>query len=91
MFKWKGANKYSPVIHELDTFDLTKWSENVFEKAKSVFENYLNEVNLIQLQDDKPEKNDVKVNEFNKCDICDKIFVDKFQWECKIEIQFSLS
>jgi hypothetical protein len=78
------------VVHELDTVDLNKWSENVLEKAKTIFEKYLNETDSIQLQQDKPEKNNTIINELNKCDICDKIFVDKFQWECTIKFKFKL-
>ena len=79
------------MVHELDTVDLNKWSENVLEKAKIIFEEYLSQSGSIRLQQDKPEKNNTTVNEFNKCDICDKIFVDKFQWECNIKITHHLT
>ena len=26
----KGANQFSPIVHELDTSDLEKWNENIF-------------------------------------------------------------
>ena len=68
---------------------MDKWSENIFDTAKNTFEEYLNEtnVNLKQVDIVKPDTN---VSEFNKCEICDKIFVDKFQWECKALDKFDL-
>lgn len=43
-----------------------------------IWENNQVELNYTE----KPEENS-KIFEYNKCEICNRIFVNKFQWECK--------
>lgn len=81
---FQGANKYSPSIHELDTVDLEKWSENIFNKAKEIFKLYLDDSNY-NSKHIKTETELDEINEFNKCEICDKVFVDKHQWTCHLK------
>jgi hypothetical protein len=77
-----GANNHSPIIHKLDTVDLENWAQNIFDKAKSIFEDYLNnKMDLRNQISPSISTNHEVINEFNKCEICNKIFVDKSQWE----------
>lgn len=87
-----GADKGSPVVHELDTTDLTSWEENIFGKASNVFDNYLSRFEQnpdvsLNTRDDTNEENTSKsdeIFEFNKCEICDRVFVNKDQWTSKL-------
>ncbi len=72
---------------------MTKWNENIFDKAKSIFNSYLEgfqkdpDSNLNKRDDDSLEKSTAEndIFQYNKCKICDnKIFINKFQWECKL-------
>ncbi|CAF0905323.1 unnamed protein product [Brachionus calyciflorus] len=84
----KRSEKNSPIVHELDTTDLNKWNENIFQKAVDKFTDYMTRFesdNQVELnKSDKNESVD-EVFEFNKCEICNKIFVNKFQWDCHIK------
>jgi len=60
---------------------VSRWDETIFEVAKQRFETYLEGTNELKaLTDDF--KNETCF-EYNKCEKCDKVFVDKFQWDCK--------
>lgn len=83
----KGVGPGSPIVYELDTTNLEKWNENVFDKARDTFkEKYLD---MFEAHPDADlNKNDGEfypddVFEFNKCEICDREFKNKFQWECE--------
>lgn len=81
-----GGEKNSPKVHELDTTDLENWNEKIFQNAVDVFTDYStrydldNNIELNKSESDEPKDD---VFEFNKCEICKKTFVNKFQWECK--------
>ena len=70
----------------MDTVDLENWTENIFNRAKSIFEDYLNnKIDLVRKQGSPTTTaKEAVINEFNKCEICNKIFIDKSQWECKL-------
>ena len=76
-----GANEFSPLVHELDTSDVSRWDETIFEVAKQKFETYLDGRNGLNAVTDDFKKE--TCFEYNKCKQCDKVFVDKFQWDCK--------
>ncbi|RNA21623.1 tRNA mitochondrial [Brachionus plicatilis] len=86
--RWiKRFETITPIIHQIDTTDLTKWDQSVFSKALSTFTDCLNRYELdnqveINKMDTAEEKGDHF--QFNKCDICDRVFINKFQWECHL-------
>ena len=75
-----GAGKGAPIVHELDTTDLDKWDEVIFDKAVKIFQNYLTG-NVISLPETTSKED--SIFEYNKCETCDLIFVEKNQWECE--------
>lgn len=79
----KRANEYAPIVHEVDTSDVSKWDEEIFEPARIIFENYLNGTQQAKITagDFKKDTN----FEYNKCNTCDRVFVDKFQWNCHLK------
>ena len=88
--RWKGAIENSPIVHELDTTDLNKWTENIFEKSSKIFKDYLEryEQNCDSNLNERKEPCKfvhlgAEIHEYNKCEICDKVFVNKSQWNCK--------
>ena len=90
IFIFLGTCINSPIVYELDSSDLDKWNEKVLDKSKSIFKDYLdkfeknNKVALnLRRHEIKDESKEIHV--FNKCEVCDRIFVNKFQWECKIK------
>jgi len=85
--KFNKEYKNSIKIHPIDTSDLVKWDENIFGNSMKMFENYLKkfeeypDANLNQQEVDNNQSNE-SVFEYNKCEICDRVFVNKFQWQC---------
>lgn len=82
----KGADKKSPIVHELDTSDLEKWNENIFEKATNIYEDYLNRFeknNAIELNKTNNVSEECDIFEYNKCEECNLVFINKNQWNCK--------
>lgn len=88
----KGAERNSPLVHELDTTDLDKWKENILTKATNIFDDYLiqyendNHVELNRDEEETTVKPNNEIFEYNKCEICDKVFINKDQWKSKISI-----
>jgi hypothetical protein len=89
-----GGNEHSPCIHELDTSDLNKWKENVFERARSIYEHYERDLEkglepnkiqkaLLNLNNKKDDQE--AIHEYNECYICNRVFVNKFQWQCHLK------
>jgi hypothetical protein len=76
-------------VHELDTSDLDKWNEDVLDKSKSIYKDYLDrfdknieiDLNFKENQINNNESKEIHV--YNKCEVCDRIFVNNFQWNCK--------
>lgn len=75
----------------MDTTNLDKWNENIFDKAACVFKDYLDtyendvnvDINKIKRSSESLAPNEEKeeeIHEFNKCSICDRIFIDRSQW-----------
>ena len=84
----KGVVDNSPIVHELDTTDLTKWTENIYEKARQTFADYLDRFekdpssNLNQRSESIEYVNlNEEIHQYNKCEICDRIFINKSQWD----------
>ena len=85
-----GTEEGSPIIHELDTTDLLKWRENIFEKATKIFnENYFlayekdNNADLNKKSDSETSQTYKEIFEYNQCKACDKVFINKSQWDGK--------
>lgn len=76
----KGACENSPIVTEIDTSDISNWDEDIFEKARKEFQSYLYGT---QSTKDSIDVQKDSVFEYNKCESCDRVFVDKFQWNCK--------
>jgi hypothetical protein len=76
------------LVHELDTTDLNKWTENILEKSTAVFGDYLErfekdcEANL-NLKNESTKCSNEEIHVHNKCEICDRIFINKSQWTGK--------
>ena len=85
MIFWIGANEFAPIVHEVDTSDVAQWDEKIFEPARSTFEAYLNGTNKPKKKEDAENFETSSKFEYNKCEYCDKIFVDKFQWNCNLK------
>lgn len=74
-------------IHSVDTTNLTDWDEKIFGNSMKIFDSYLSkfeenpDANLNQQEVDNNQSNE-SVFEYNKCEICDRVFVNKFQWQC---------
>ena len=78
-----NKDRQVPELYPLDTSDVSKWKENVQEKAELIVLNYLedDEVNLEPLA--KITKLNEGLNEEinNFCEICQRVFVGEFQWQ----------
>ena len=72
-------------VHNLDTSCLQKWTESVFEVAKNVLhddlESFEKHGQFVQESNETNKQEDIY--EFNKCDVCDKTFINKDQWNGK--------
>lgn len=77
----KGACENSPQVTEIDTSDISNWDNEIFGKAQKEFQNYLDGTQIIKSSSETQKDS---VFQYNKCESCDRVFVDKFQWECKI-------
>lgn len=67
-----------PPIYELDTTDVSKWDEEVKNKAIHIIESYLNDTQsefepLHSNIDDS--KREMDGNSHNYCDVCNRIFI----------------
>jgi len=78
----KRACENSPIVTEIDTSDISNWDEDIFEKARKEFQSYLYGT---QATKDSVDVQKDSVFEYNKCESCDRVFVDKFQWNCHIK------
>lgn len=81
MVSFLGANEFAPIVHEVDTSDVGKWDEDIFEPARANFEEYLNGTNRFKIVGDATGFEKESKFEYNKCQDCDKVFVDKLQWK----------
>ena len=88
----KRADQGSPIIHELDTTNLEKWTENIYDKAKNTFNDYLVRFEEDQNADLNKKSDNIgsfgkqeEIFEYNKCESCEKVFINKFQWDCHIK------
>lgn len=88
MVSFLGANKFAPIVHEVDTSDVGKWDENIFEPARVNFEEYLNGTNRFKIVEDDTGFEKESKFEYNKCEDCEKVFVDKFQWKGNLNNNF---
>lgn len=67
-----------PPIYELDTTDVSKWDDNVKNKATHIIETYLYNTTCIfkPLQPNVPEeKKNADGNSYNYCEVCERIFI----------------
>ncbi|XP_047503271.1 tRNA dimethylallyltransferase [Pieris napi] len=67
-----------PPIYELDTTDLSKWNEDVKNKAIDIIESYLNE-SICNVEPLKPQQHDEKVkidgHSCNYCEVCERLII----------------
>jgi tRNA A37 N6-isopentenylltransferase MiaA len=87
--KFNKEYKNSIKIHSVDTSDLIRWDENILGNSIKIFENYLSkyEENIdanLNVQEVDNNQSHESVFEYNKCEICDRVFVNKFQWQCNL-------
>lgn len=67
-----------PPIYELDTTDVSKWDDNVKNKAIHIVESYLfnTSCDFKPLQSNLPEeKKNMDGNSHNYCDVCERLFL----------------
>lgn len=67
-----------PPIYELDTTDVSKWDDEVKNKAIHIVESHLNETpcNFEPLKSEIDElKRGIDGNSHNHCDVCNRIFI----------------
>ncbi|XP_028030545.1 tRNA dimethylallyltransferase [Bombyx mandarina] len=67
-----------PLVYELDTTDVTKWDENVKNKAIKIIESFINSTDSDVLpikQHLQSDKLHTDGNSFNFCEICNRIII----------------
>lgn len=75
----KRSNEHTPDVYELNTNDLEKWIENVFETADEIFESFLEKRPSKHKPLEKAMKDEI-IFENNNCNICNRVFITKKQW-----------
>ncbi|EEB19308.1 tRNA isopentenyltransferase, putative [Pediculus humanus corporis] len=80
----KNARRQVPPIYGLDATDLSKWNENVLEKASDIVECHLagrkSAIKPLPMENEK-----ISIDKSYHCQVCDRIFVGKLQWESHVE------
>ncbi|XP_014607480.1 PREDICTED: tRNA dimethylallyltransferase, mitochondrial isoform X2 [Polistes canadensis] len=84
----RRVDRQVPPLYELDCTDLTQWESTVYDKAVSIISAVLRgekpEERPIN-ENIKDQKTSDSSNEFqNYCEICDRIFIGKLQWNAHI-------
>ncbi|XP_043498979.1 tRNA dimethylallyltransferase [Polistes fuscatus] len=84
----RRVDRQVPPLYELDCTDLTQWESNVYGKAVSILsavlrgekpeERPINE----NIEDQKTSDSSNEVQ--NYCEICERIFIGKLQWDAHI-------
>lgn len=82
-----NKDRQVPELYPLDTTDVTKWKENVQDKAESTVISFLEDED-VELE---PLAKITRCNEgldeetSNYCDICERLFVGEYQWQIHIQ------
>ncbi|CAL7940787.1 unnamed protein product [Xylocopa violacea] len=83
------ADRQVPLLYELDCTDVNQWNSRVYEPAVAIIEAVMRgekpeqkPLNELTLHQEYIKNNDKKRH---YCDVCDRIFVGKFQWDIHLD------
>lgn len=72
-----------PVVYGLDTTDVSRWQEVVYEPAEEIVKCYIDNQLIKQQPLPKMKRLSEGLNEetTHHCSICDRVFIGEFQWQ----------
>ncbi|XP_060815829.1 tRNA dimethylallyltransferase isoform X2 [Bombus pascuorum] len=85
----RRSDRQVPPIYTLDCTNLDQWNSHVYEPAVAIIEAVLRGEKPIQKPLNETVENEKVSDSSNEerhyCDICDRIFIGEYQWNCHIK------
>lgn len=76
-----------PKVYPLDTSDVSRWTEAVYQPAEETILSYMNEdpIKLMPLEKVKRLSNGLNEETSHYCQVCDRVFIGDFQWQLHVK------